>query len=89
MPESFAPVGTLYVIGGAEDKLKRRTVLRHFVAACGGSQARIAVIPTASSLGPEVVDIYRALFLRLGAAAVSGVRRLSRGRRTRRAPWTR
>jgi cyanophycinase len=72
------PVGALYVIGGAEDKLKRRTVLRHFVDACGGSDARIAVVPTASSLGPEVIDIYSALFTRLGAASVVGVRPESR-----------
>jgi cyanophycinase len=71
-------VGPLYVIGGAEDKLKRRTVLRHFVAACGGAQARIAVIATASSLGPEIVDIYTALFERLGAESVVGVRPESR-----------
>jgi cyanophycinase len=70
--------GPLYVIGGAEDKLKRRTVLRHFVEACGGERARIAVVPTASSLGPEIVEIYAALFQRLGAADVIGVRPESR-----------
>lgn len=71
-------VGALHIIGGAEDKLKRRTVLRHFVEACGGSDATIAVIPTASSLGPEIVDIYTALFERLGAARVVGIRPESR-----------
>ena len=71
-------VGPLYVIGGAEDKLKRRTVLRHFVEACGGMDGRIAVVPTASSLGPEVIDIYAALFTRLGAGSVVGVRPESR-----------
>ena len=73
MSASAGP-GPLFVIGGAEDKLKRRTVLRHFVEECGGSAGRIAVIPTASSLGPEVIDIYAALFQRLGAASVVGVR---------------
>ena len=71
-------VGSLYVIGGAEDKLKRRTVLRHFVEACGGASARIGIIPTASSLGPEVIEIYTALFKRLGASDVVGVRPESR-----------
>jgi cyanophycinase len=71
-------VGALYVIGGAEDKLKRRTVLKHFVNGAGGPQARIAVVPTASSLGPEIIDIYAALFTRLGAEAVVGVRPESR-----------
>jgi cyanophycinase len=78
MSDSARGVGVLYVIGGAEDKLNRRTVLRHFVDACGADGARIAVIPTASSLGPEVVDIYAALFQRLGAASVVGVRPQSR-----------
>ncbi len=62
------------IIGGAEDKLGRRTILKEFVAASGGDQARIAVIPTASSLGPEVVEVYDAVFRRLGAAEVSAVR---------------
>jgi cyanophycinase len=70
MPE----VGALFVIGGAEDKLGRRTVLRDFVDACGGPDAVIAIVPTASSLGPEVVDLYGALFGRLGAAGVRGIR---------------
>lgn len=70
--------GPLYVIGGAEDKLRRRKVLRHFVEACGGQAARIAVVPTASSLGPEVIEIYSALFRRLGAAEVVGLRPESR-----------
>ena len=78
MPDAPGSVGPLYVIGGAEDKLRRRTVLRHFVHACGGDGVRIAVIPIASSLGPEIVDIYAALFSRLGAAEVVGVRPESR-----------
>ena len=57
-----ATPGTLFAIGGAEAKLRRRTVLRAFVAAAGGEQARIAVVPSASSLGPEVVEVYQAVF---------------------------
>jgi cyanophycinase len=67
-------VGDLLVIGGAEDKLGKRTVLGEFVRRAGGLDARIAVIPTASSLGPEIVDVYDALFTKLGAAEVFGVR---------------
>jgi cyanophycinase len=67
-------VGDLLVIGGAEDKLGKRTVLGEFVRRAGGPDARIAVIPTASSLGPEIVDVYAALFTKLGAAEVFGVR---------------
>jgi cyanophycinase len=70
--------GPLLIIGGAEDKLRKRTILKEFVAASGGDRARIAVIPTASSLGDEVVEVYDALFRRLGAADVIAVRPESR-----------
>jgi cyanophycinase len=66
--------GDLLVIGGAEDKLGKRTVLKEFVERAGGADARIAVVPTASSLGPEIIDVYAALFTRLGATEVYGVR---------------
>ena len=66
------------IIGGAEDKLRRRTVLSEFVRASGAGSARIAVIATASSLGPEVVEVYDALFRKLGAAEVVSVRPESR-----------
>ncbi|MDQ6935095.1 MAG: cyanophycinase [Actinomycetota bacterium] len=70
----IAGPGALFVIGGAEDKLRRRTVLRSFVESAGGKDARIVVVPTASSLGPEIVDVYDAVFTRLGAASVAGCR---------------
>jgi cyanophycinase len=66
------------IIGGAEDKLRKRRVLRQFVAASGGPDARIAVIPTASSLGEEIVEVYDALFRAEGAAEVTTVRPESR-----------
>ena len=66
------------IIGGAEDKLRKRRILKEFVAAAGGPQARIAVIPTASSLGDEIVEVYDALFRAEGAAEVSMVRPESR-----------
>ena len=74
MPAQTPGPGDLLVIGGAEDKLGRRAVLKEFVTRAGGPEARIAVIPTASSLGPEIVDLYAAVFARLGAAEVFGVR---------------
>lgn len=61
------------IIGGAEDKLHKRSILREFVAASGGADARIAVIPTASSIGAEVSGVYDALFRTLGAAEVVAV----------------
>ena len=70
--------GPVMAIGGAEDKVGRRTVLKRFVALSGGADARIVVIPTASSLGAEVVDVYAALFRRLGAQEVVAARPESR-----------
>jgi cyanophycinase len=75
-------VGDLLVIGGAEDKLGRRTVLREFVERAGGSEARIAVVPTASSLGVEIIEVYSALFTRLGAAEVYAARPENRSQAT-------
>lgn len=66
--------GALFAIGGAEDKIRRRTVLQAFAEAAGGNAARIAVIPTASVLGPEIIDMYSELFTALGVAQVTGVR---------------
>src|SRR5215212_9216741 len=66
--------GPLMIIGGAEDKLRRPTILSDFVVACGGVDARVVVIPTASSLGDEVVEVYDALFRRLGAGEVTACR---------------
>jgi cyanophycinase len=57
-------------IGGAEDKLGATRILKRFVAESGGPQARIVVCPTASALGPEIVELYERLFLRLGAQEV-------------------
>lgn len=66
--------GPLVVIGGAEAKLRRATVLRRFVALAGGTGARLVVVPTASSVEPEMVEVYSDAFRKLGAASVSSVR---------------
>ena len=71
-------VGTLFAIGGAEAKLRRRTVLGAFVAAAGGTDARIAVVSSASSLGAEVVEVYKTVFTALGAREVISLRPESR-----------
>src|SRR4051812_13821397 len=64
------PEGTVIVIGGAEDKVRDRVILNRFVALAGGPDATIAVISTASSLGPEAGARYRQVFSDLGAAHV-------------------
>lgn len=71
---SRRPLGTLFAIGGAEDKLKRRTVLRRFLDAAGGADASIVLVPTASSLGPEIVDLYEGVFRAMGADEVVALR---------------
>jgi cyanophycinase len=60
-------------IGGAEDKLGRTRVLRRFVRLAGGRRAAIAVVPTASSIETEMVEVYTQVFTRLGAASVTAV----------------
>ncbi len=71
--------GHLLIIGGAEDKVRQRQILARFAALAGGSDARVAVISTASSLGDEATDLYLSLFRQLGISDVRGLRPLSRG----------
>jgi cyanophycinase len=68
-----APPRRLFVIGGAEDKRRRVLVLKRFVALAGGRAARIVVIPSASSLAEEAVEVYRSVFERLHATDVTAV----------------
>src|SRR5450631_2533552 len=69
---------SLLIIGGAEDKVGRATVLRRFVRLAGGRSARIVVIPSASSLPDEAVQTYNTAFGRLGAPEVVVVNPRSR-----------
>jgi len=69
---------SLLIIGGAEDKVGRATVLRRFVRLAGGRKARIVVIPSASSFPDEAVEAYTAAFGRLGAPEVGVVSPRSR-----------
>jgi cyanophycinase len=62
--------GALMPIGGAEDKMKARRILSSFLGLAGGAEARIAVIPAASTQAGRVGDLYHALFCDLGASAV-------------------
>lgn len=59
--------GMLMAIGGAEDKVHDRPILRRFVALAGGAAARIAIVPTASSI-EEAGQRYKSIFLEFGAA---------------------
>lgn len=66
------------VIGGAEDKVRDRVILARFVVLAGGAAARIAVISTASSLGPEAGARYREVFGGLGAAETTPIHAMTR-----------
>jgi cyanophycinase len=70
--------GHVIVIGGAEDKVRERVILTRFVALAGGPDARIAVISTASSLGPLAGEMYRRVFTELGAADVQPIHAMTR-----------
>ncbi|MCE3268391.1 MAG: cyanophycinase, partial [Burkholderiales bacterium] len=57
--------GFVIPIGGAEDKSTDSKVLDKFVQLCGGREARIAIIPTASELS-DTGDRYVEVFEKLG-----------------------
>lgn len=61
--------GILMPIGGAEDRVRRRVILNRFVQLCGGPNARIAIIPTASNL-PDTGGLYHDVFSALGAGTL-------------------
>ncbi|HEX7189794.1 MAG TPA: cyanophycinase [Actinomycetes bacterium] len=73
-PDRPVSDGTLCVIGGAEDRTGDRVVLREFLRLAGGDGARVAVVATASALGPEVLDAYEETFRDLGAGSVVRLR---------------
>ena len=62
--------GSLFLIGGAEDKTGPCVVLRRFVELCGGSSASIGVCATASTRAQQASDFYVDLFKRLGVKDV-------------------
>ena len=58
--------GPIMAIGGAEDKFDDKIILSTFVQLAGGRAARIAIVPTASSI-EAAGERYKAIFLGLGA----------------------
>jgi len=61
------------LIGGAEDKVRERVILARFIALAGERDARVAVICSASSLGPLAGEMYRRVFGELGARDVEPI----------------
>ena len=64
--------GWIVPIGGAEHKEHDARILERFVALCGGSEADIVVIPTASQL-PETGARYEEIFTGLGVGRVTAL----------------
>lgn len=65
MPQSLNTA--IMVIGGAEDKLHGREILRDFFWRSGGADARIAIIPSASREPVVIGDRYHTIFMEMGA----------------------
>jgi cyanophycinase len=65
--------GLVMAIGGAEDKVRERRILRRFVEACGGPDANIVVLATASEV-PETGERYADLFYGMDADVVEVLR---------------
>jgi cyanophycinase len=70
--------GTVIVIGGAEDKIRDRVILSRFVDLAGGPAARLAIISSASSLGPLAGERYQAIFNDLGVRRITAIHAVSR-----------
>ena len=78
MPRYPSTTPTLFVIGGAEDRVGKASLLRQFVKLAGGRRSRLVLIPTASSFQAEVVASYTDVFTRLGASGVGVVNPVDR-----------
>jgi len=73
VPRYPSTTPTLIIIGGAEDRVGRASLLREFVKRSGGTRSRLVVIPTASSVQDDQVASYREVFARLGSRSVEVV----------------
>ena len=71
-PHDDVPRGYIIPIGGAEEKINDPSILRRFVKLCGGRQARIVIIPTAS-LASDTGERYESIFHELGARHAEAV----------------
>ena len=62
---SHASRGYIIPIGGAEEKFHNPEILDRFIDICGGEEARIGIIPTASEL-EDTGRNYEKLFRKIG-----------------------
>lgn len=68
MPQSTKTA--IMVIGGAEDKVHGREILYNFFNRSGSTDARIAIIPSASREPAIIGDRYRSIFDEMGAKGI-------------------
>jgi len=66
--------GRLLIIGGAEDRCCGAGLLERFVELCGGDQARIVLVTTASDVPGDVLEDYERVFSKLGVEHTSELR---------------
>ena len=62
--QDLRPRGFIIPIGGAEGRSRKSGILSRFAELCGGKEARIMVIPTASlrhETGPEYTVLFRSM----------------------------
>lgn len=59
--------GPILAVGGAEDKFEKKVILQRFLEEAGGAQARIAIVPTASTIPEKRSAFYQEVFDGLGA----------------------
>ena len=66
-PQKPATQTAILVIGGAEDKVHGKEILQTFLTRAGGSEATIAIIPSASREPTIIGDRYQRIFGDMGA----------------------
>ncbi len=71
--------GRLLIIGGAEDRCCGAGILDRFVSLCGGEQARIVLVTTASDEPEQVLADYERVFRKLGVERIYELRMRGRG----------
>lgn len=70
--------GKLLIIGGAEDRLNERLILKKFIELSGGKQAKLKFILAASSEPSSVWASYLNVFKNLGASNIEPIALISR-----------
>jgi cyanophycinase len=66
--------GRLLIIGGAEDRCCGAGLLERFVELCGGEQARIVLVTTATGFPDQVRAEYEQVFRKLGVESITELR---------------